>query len=156
MQIRILKLFQDLITKGKTLPQLPSIPQSVDDVAILPYSSGTTGLPKGVMLTHKNIVSNIQMCQSSYGGAVFRPTTGSFESLNSLHICSFTFPFTWRIGIQFGTLMSCRVLSRSHPNGVAFVPLFWPEWGNAARTEIWRKIGHFAKIHSRRFPLFID
>jgi 4-coumarate--CoA ligase len=30
-----------------------------DQIAILPYSSGTTGLPKGVMLTHKNLVSNL-------------------------------------------------------------------------------------------------
>ncbi|XP_052276136.1 uncharacterized protein LOC127875253 [Dreissena polymorpha] len=30
-----------------------------EDVAILPFSSGTTGLPKGVMLTHHNIVSNL-------------------------------------------------------------------------------------------------
>lgn len=28
------------------------------DIAILPYSSGTTGLPKGVELTHRNLVSN--------------------------------------------------------------------------------------------------
>jgi 4-coumarate--CoA ligase len=32
---------------------------NIDDTAILPYSSGTTGLPKGVMLSHRNIVSNI-------------------------------------------------------------------------------------------------
>ena len=30
------------------------------DVMVLPYSSGTTGLPKGVMLTHYNLVSNIR------------------------------------------------------------------------------------------------
>ena len=30
-----------------------------NDVAVLPYSSGTTGLPKGVMLTHRNLVANI-------------------------------------------------------------------------------------------------
>jgi acyl-CoA synthetase (AMP-forming)/AMP-acid ligase II len=30
-----------------------------DDVAALPYSSGTTGLAKGVMLTHRNLVANI-------------------------------------------------------------------------------------------------
>src|SRR5438067_180038 len=28
--------------------------------AALPYSSGTTGLPKGVMLTHRNLVANLQ------------------------------------------------------------------------------------------------
>jgi acyl-CoA synthetase (AMP-forming)/AMP-acid ligase II len=33
-----------------------------DDLVALPYSSGTTGLSKGVMLTHRNIVANL--CQS--------------------------------------------------------------------------------------------
>ena len=31
-----------------------------EDVVVLPYSSGTTGLPKGVMLTHRNLVANIE------------------------------------------------------------------------------------------------
>ena len=31
-----------------------------EDIAVLPYSSGTTGLPKGVMLTHYNITSNVK------------------------------------------------------------------------------------------------
>jgi acyl-CoA synthetase (AMP-forming)/AMP-acid ligase II len=29
-----------------------------DSVAVLPYSSGTTGFPKGVKLTHKHLVTN--------------------------------------------------------------------------------------------------
>ncbi|KAG0646945.1 putative 4-coumarate-ligase 1 [Hyphodiscus hymeniophilus] len=37
------------------------------DLAFLVYSSGTTGLPKGVMLTHLNVVSNLFMVNSSEG-----------------------------------------------------------------------------------------
>jgi len=33
------------------------------DLAVLPYSSGTTGLPKGVMLTHMNLVTNMRQCE---------------------------------------------------------------------------------------------
>ena len=36
-----------------------------NDVAVLPYSSGTTGAAKGVMLTHRNIATNISQAESS-------------------------------------------------------------------------------------------
>ncbi len=45
---------------GDAAPPEPPI-TSREDLAALPYSSGTTGLPKGVMLTHRNLVANI--CQ---------------------------------------------------------------------------------------------
>ena len=35
----------------------------MEHVVVLPYSSGTTGLPKGVMLTHHNLVANISQCE---------------------------------------------------------------------------------------------
>ena len=35
------------------------------DLAALPYSSGTTGLPKGVMLTHRNLVANLVQTQEA-------------------------------------------------------------------------------------------
>ena len=55
--------FTDALTDdGKYFPTDITIdPQ--EDVLILPYSSGTTGLPKGVMLTHYNLVANLLQFQ---------------------------------------------------------------------------------------------
>ncbi|XP_077238291.1 4-coumarate--CoA ligase 2-like [Tasmannia lanceolata] len=39
--------------------ELPEVEINPDDVVALPYSSGTTGLPKGVMLTHKGQVTSV-------------------------------------------------------------------------------------------------
>ncbi|MEJ8765023.1 long-chain-fatty-acid--CoA ligase [Oceanobacillus sp. HCA-5259] len=35
-----------------------------EDLALLQYTGGTTGYPKGVMLTHYNLVANLQMCEA--------------------------------------------------------------------------------------------
>jgi acyl-CoA synthetase (AMP-forming)/AMP-acid ligase II len=48
----------DLLGDPAEAPQ-PDI-DPAGDLAVLPYSSGTTGLPKGVMLTHRNLVANMQ------------------------------------------------------------------------------------------------
>lgn len=36
----------------------------MEDLALLQYTGGTTGHPKGVMLTHYNLVANVQMCEA--------------------------------------------------------------------------------------------
>lgn len=47
---------------GEPLAAQVAVDDAVD-VAVLPYSSGTTGLPKGVRLTHRNLVANVEQCQ---------------------------------------------------------------------------------------------
>ncbi len=52
---------QDLLTS--TAPSVEVAIDAANDLVTLPYSSGTTGLAKGVMLTHRNLVANIRQCE---------------------------------------------------------------------------------------------
>ena len=54
---------------GEPIDQVPV--DFSEHVVVLPYSSGTTGLPKGVMLTHRNLVANIAQMEHT-----FIPTPG--------------------------------------------------------------------------------
>lgn len=55
--------FVELTDNDYDLPDLKDL--NTEDIAILPYSSGTTGLPKGVKLSHFNIVSNLVQLENN-------------------------------------------------------------------------------------------
>jgi len=50
--------FKDVLDKGKKLPLKP-VNIAFEDIAFLQYTGGTTGVAKGAMLTHRNIVANL-------------------------------------------------------------------------------------------------
>ena len=71
---------------GAELPeQVPG--DWANDVVVLPYSSGTTGKPKGVMLTHRNLVANIRQSAAVSG---ITPDDRAIAFLPFFHIYGMT------------------------------------------------------------------
>ncbi|WP_342318262.1 AMP-binding protein [Corynebacterium mayonis] len=68
----------------------PDIAVDVDSVAAIPFSSGTTGLPKGVQLTHRNLVSNMLQTNYMMERNGITPTTPTLTVLPFSHIYGFT------------------------------------------------------------------
>ena len=58
--------FRDALSRGAAHP-LPMVPLTHDDIAFLQYTGGTTGVAKGAMLTHGNMVANMLQAGSWIG-----------------------------------------------------------------------------------------
>jgi long-chain acyl-CoA synthetase len=73
--------FKQVIALGSTLPFKPAA-SSLDSIAFLQYTGGTTGLSKGAMLTHRNIVAAVLQAQAWFTPALER--IGDVRKINSI------------------------------------------------------------------------
>jgi len=56
--------FGDALSADPVSAPAPAAP---DDVAVLLYTSGTTGFPKGAMISHRNTLFNVDSCRATLG-----------------------------------------------------------------------------------------
>src|SRR5258707_13571897 len=76
--------FTDLLRAGDTPRAAPTDPTA--DLAALPCSTGTTGLPKGMILTHRNLVANLCHAERMKNFAGFGDHDITMAGLAVLHI----------------------------------------------------------------------
>jgi len=65
-------------------------PRELDDIAALQYTGGTTGLAKGAMLTHRNLVANMLQARQAIGAGLDEGRAVVIAPLPVYHIYTFT------------------------------------------------------------------
>ena len=86
--------FTDLVKRSAPTP--PETRLSLDDVAVLQYTGGTTGVSKGAMLTHRNISANVQQC-AAWFPIVKRGEETLLACLPYFHVFGMTVSMLWPI-----------------------------------------------------------
>ncbi|KGM54087.1 long-chain fatty acid--CoA ligase [Lysobacter arseniciresistens ZS79] len=81
--------FRDALAAGTRHP-LPKVEVGSDDIAFLQYTGGTTGVAKGAMLTHRNLVANMQQAAAWVGTNVKPGQEVIITALPLYHIFALT------------------------------------------------------------------
>jgi len=161
----------DLVSRGSQLnAQAPELYDALadgaqpDDLATIIYTSGTTGVPKGVMLTHRNLVSNVIAA-----GDVFQlrgdDVALSFLPLSHVFERTVLYIYLWRgVAVSFarGVETVAEDIREVRPTIVTAVPrLFERIYGTINKRvseakPVQQKIFHRAIKVGRRYAQKLD
>lgn len=97
--------FKDLI--GQRKPFIP-VALSPDDIAVLQYTGGTTGTPKGAMLTHYNLVANILQLEAYFAASANKPDVAALLQPGKEKVLS-TIPYFHIFGMTVAMLVSMKL-----------------------------------------------
>ena len=110
--------FNDTLAKGRRMSLAPA-KLGPDDIAVLQYTGGTTGVSKGAVLLHKNLVANILQAEAWYQPALKKIPAGeqivTVCALPLYHI--FGFNTNMMLGLHMG---GCNILI-ANPRDMAAV-----------------------------------
>jgi long-chain acyl-CoA synthetase len=118
---------------------------SPDDIALLQYTGGTTGMPKGAMLTHANLTAALQMYEAWYGGQgiVRKGAERTICALPLFHIYALTTILLKQISngneillrTRFDVETTLRDIEKKRATGFPGVPTMWIALANHPGIE---------------------
>jgi len=156
--------YLEMIAEGKKLyptlkPQIEAQLESVskDDLSCLLYTSGTTGQPKGAMLTHGNFMSNVIMAIE-----MMPIVTKEYRFLSFLPLChvyerTATYYLSTYVGSEIAFAQSLESLSNNiievKPTAILTVPRLLERIEERVRKNITQKGGFSLKIFNWAFKV---
>ena len=122
----VLDFHDDILAKYPT--ELPTVDVTPDDIAFIQYTGGTTGPPKGAMLTHRNAVSDLMIVQTWLDwekGAKIALSGFPFFHIAGLFFCYACIYLGWGqvlIADPRDTLTICNEMKKYKPTALVNVP----------------------------------
>jgi long-chain acyl-CoA synthetase len=125
-----------------TTPQRPPVAVQPDDLAVICYTSGTTGRSKGAMLTHRNFIANCEQCSSLPGyEATEHDSTLLVLPLFHIYAMNVGMNVTFRVGgtvillVRFEPVPVLEALQRYHSTFFYGAPPMYVAWANMPGLE---------------------
>jgi long-chain acyl-CoA synthetase len=131
-------------TLGQALSEQPgefeTVQSSADDTAVILYTSGTTGRPKGAELSHSNMAFNAMVCDEMFGRAesdVFLTALPLFHAFGQVVMMNQGFRRAASLVLmpRFEAVQALELMRKEHVTFFAGVPTMY--WGllNAAKSS---------------------
>jgi len=123
---------------------------SREDLSCLLYTSGTTGRPKGAMLTHNNFITNVQMASDLFPKIDYTYRFLSFLPLCHVYERTATYYLSTLLGSEIAFAQSLETLSNNmievKPNAILTVPRLLERIEERVRKAITAKGGFSLKL----------
>lgn len=157
--------FKDIEQTGRSHPELKGLAPQAEDIAVIMYTSGSTGVPKGVMISHTNLLAAVRAFCTLGEHLTDRDTYIAFLPLaHILEMSAELFFISCGLSVGFATIQTLTdnstAIKSGHkgdapvlrPTMMTAVPLVLDRIKKAVTDQI-AKRGFFSKI---LFKLFFN